>query len=101
MSKALEFKPDELSKAYEAKRPLYESFTAKLYELMKDLLLTHDISVPQIESRTKTTESFVGIVRREGEKYVDPFEDLTDISGIRIIAYYLEDVEKIGEIIRS
>jgi ppGpp synthetase/RelA/SpoT-type nucleotidyltranferase len=101
MNKALEFKPEELSKAYEAKRPLYESFTAKLYELMKDLLLTHDISVPQIEFRTKTTESFVGKALREGKKYVDLFEDLTDISGIRIIAYYLEDVEKIGEIIRT
>lgn len=92
--------PEEWAKVYAEKRPIFESFTMKLHELIKDLLRTNDIDVAQIECRTKTMKSFCDKVQRIGKDYDNPLVELTDLSGIRIIAYYLEDVDKIGEILK-
>ena len=92
---------DKWAKVYEKKRPMYEVFTTKLYELIKELLRTHNINVAQIEHRTKTVESFKEKIQRGGKSYDDPLVQLTDLSGIRIIAYYLEDVGKIGEMLKN
>ena len=92
---------DKWAKVYEEKRPMYEAFTMKLYELIKELLRTYNINVAQIEHRTKTVESFKEKLQRGEKSYDDPLVQLTDLSGIRIIAYYLEDVGKIGEMLKN
>jgi putative GTP pyrophosphokinase len=92
--------PEEWVKAYEEKRSLYANFTAKLHKLFEDLLHTHGIEVAQIESRTKAPESFREKIQRSGTSYDAPLVQLTDLSGIRIIAYYLQDVDKIGAMIK-
>ena len=88
------------AKVYAGKRSLYENFTTKLHELIGDLLGMADIDVAQIEYRTKTVESFTEKMQRQGKDYDDPLLQVTDLSGIRIIAYYLEDVDKIGEMLK-
>jgi ppGpp synthetase/RelA/SpoT-type nucleotidyltranferase len=67
---------------------------------MIDLLHSDGIDVIQIESRAKSVESFVEKLRLKGEKYENPLEDVTDLVGLRIITYYLEDVESAADLVR-
>lgn len=95
------YSPEKWTKAYVEKRPTYQVFTTKVYGLIKDLLKTNDIDVAQIEYRTKTLESFKEKISRGGKSYNNPLVQVTDLSGIRIITYYLEDAEKIGAMLRK
>lgn len=80
-------------------RPLHEAFTHKLKTLVEDLLRDAGIEYAQIEARTKTVESFVSKIQRKGERYSDPIADVTDLTGLRVIAYYREDVPVICELL--
>jgi len=93
--------PEEWGKIYKEKHATYEQFTNKLHDLIQELLGKNDIEVAQIEPRTKKVQSFVDKIRKEGKDYDDPLKQITDLVGIRIIGYYREDVEKIGEIIEK
>ena len=53
-----------------------------------------------MESRAKTVESFKGKVEREDKDYTDPLNEITDLSGVRIISYYNSDVDEISNLIR-
>src|SRR3954447_1273251 len=91
---------ERLSADYRSNRSRYEAFTARLEALVCVILETHDIEVFAIDPRTKTQESFDKKIRREEKagRY-DVFGDVTDLSGIRIIAYLQEDCSKICSII--
>lgn len=95
------FDPEESAQAYAKMRPAYVAFTEKLYGLINDLLETHNIDVAQIEHRTKTVDSFREKITRSGKTYEKPLVQVNDLSGIRIIAYYLEDVERLGAMLRE
>jgi ppGpp synthetase/RelA/SpoT-type nucleotidyltranferase len=58
------------------------------------------IDVAKIESRTKTTESFCEKALSEDKLYTDPFKDITDTVGIRIICFFDHDVERVCQEIR-
>ncbi|MCK4476216.1 MAG: hypothetical protein KAU16_05765 [Methanophagales archaeon] len=92
--------PQEWRNIYKGRYHTYEDFTNKLQNLISVLLQEHKVDA-QIESRTKSIESFVEKIQREGKNYHSPLEEITDLVGIRIIAYYKEDVDKIGEIIKT
>ncbi len=91
--------PEEWGIAYKKELSRYEKFTNKLKNLIIELLQKHNIEIAQIESRTKSVESFVEKIKRKD--YSNPLEEITDLVGIRIITYYKEDVDKIGEIIKK
>lgn len=93
--------PEDYKNSFENKSRFYEELTLEFYELIKKLLEKKGIEVVKIESRTKSIKSFYEKIQREGKKYSDPLKEITDLSGIRIITYYLEDVETIGKIIRE
>ena len=77
---------------------LYEKFTKKVQDLIYELLKQTEIEIENISSRVKTLESFEGKLQRKN--YKDPFREMTDLSGVRIILYYKEDIDKLGEIIK-
>ena len=77
--------------------PLYESFTYKLHMLLGELIKKEVISIAQAEYRTKTVESFLGKIRRKN--YVEPFLEMKDLSGIRIVTYYHDDVLRVADLI--
>jgi ppGpp synthetase/RelA/SpoT-type nucleotidyltranferase len=64
--------------------------------------LTRDLGtfIDKIEFRAKTVESFIGKLERKSYKYQDPFKEITDFAGVRIITFYQDSVPKIVEIIR-
>ena len=77
----------------------HTSFTTMLYELMKSLLETLDVKYHTIECRTKTIESLEEKVGRKNIK--DTQKEITDISGIRIILYYVEDIDKVVDLVKN
>lgn len=91
--------PEKWVGLFKEKYGLFEAFTERLEDLFRDLL--QNIDVVQIDSRTKTIDSFTGKLQREGKNYNNPIEEITDLVGIRIICYYLEDVDKVGNIIKE
>lgn len=89
----------ESVRQYAIKKPLQADFTAKIVELLKALLHAQNIDTHLIESRTKDLDSFKEKISRVSKKYLHPLKDITDLSGIRIIVYYEEDLNKISELI--
>lgn len=80
-------------------RPLYEAFVPRLHNLLKELIDNARIPVDHIEHRVKTLESFLEKIERK--IYNDPFDQIKDFAGVRIIAYYQDDVDKVTQIIRK
>ncbi|MEU0881171.1 hypothetical protein ABZ345_21395 [Lentzea sp. NPDC005914] len=80
-------------------RPSYEAYEKKLRELVIEILMHAGIDVFQVEGRVKTPDSFEEKIQRKAGKYADPLSDMTDLVGLRVIAYYLEDVDRIVELL--
>jgi putative GTP pyrophosphokinase len=92
----------ELAALYGSLRPMYEAFTINMEHLLETLLKSQNIEYLRIEPRTKTIESFAGKVShpsKEG-KY-ERVDHITDLSGLRIIAYYQKDVSAICKLIEE
>ena len=70
-------------------------------EAVEDLLHKHAVEFAQVESRTKKKKSFLEKVQRKGKDYENPLLEITDLVGIRVVAYYKEDVDRIGKILKE
>lgn len=92
--------PDAIA-AYEAERPLYEAMAGRIKMLLQDLLSAGKIDFHVIESRAKTTVSFSEKMNRSGKNYIDPLQEMTDLCAGRIILYYIDDVEKVSDLIKK
>jgi ppGpp synthetase/RelA/SpoT-type nucleotidyltranferase len=58
------------------------------------------IDLNAMEARIKREDSLAGKLRRKGSKY-QSLRDITDILGVRLIAFYNEDVDRIAAITES
>src|ERR1017187_579774 len=85
----------EAVKSYETIRPTHTLFVDSLRALLLQLLSATDIDYAAIEGRTKTVESFQEKAMREGKDYLDPLHEMTDLAGVRIIAYHSRDLDGI------
>jgi len=92
---------DECVLAFEARRPTQARFTGKLEALIRDLMGANNISLHLAESRTKDVQSFRDKASRPTKAYDNPLDEITDLSGVRIIAYYQDEVDEIGGIIEA
>lgn len=82
-------------------RPTYVQFARKLQELISEFLQLHGIDYHAMECRAKSQESFFEKIQRPGKRYKDPLKELPDLAGLRIIAYYPDDIVRIREILRE
>lgn len=100
-----ELSPQQWGARYSAYRDWYEWQTERLEGRMIALLGSVGIDVFNVESRTKEVKSFVGKIeaRNSGKeaKFADPLREVTDLVGVRVITYYLEDVDAVGEVIQN
>jgi len=79
--------------------PKYKRLGENLREAFKDFLRDAGIDVLEVICRIKDFDSFWDKVQRKN--YEDPFQEVEDICGIRIICFYPSDLEKISQIIRT
>jgi putative GTP pyrophosphokinase len=78
--------------------PLYEAYTKKIEELIKALLEESNTQVHSVTSRTKEIDRFSEKVKREGKGY-KKLSDVTDLSGVRIICYFADQVDTVAKLI--
>lgn len=87
-------------KEYGRNLTLYGQFTNKVAELLKELLNEHNLKVHSVTCRIKTEESLENKLLGSKDKY-ECLEDITDVSGIRIITYFEDEVDKIANMINE
>ena len=90
---------DKMKQEFDHKIVNYEKLGSELKKSIEGLLLDANIDYYDVDYRIKSCESFKEKIERKNYKH--PFEEILDICGIRIICFYLSDIEKINEIIRS
>jgi ppGpp synthetase/RelA/SpoT-type nucleotidyltranferase len=78
--------------------PSYEAFSLRIHALLEELLKTNKIPFSQIEHRAKTLRSFMNKLERK--KYENPFTDIKDLAGIRVITYYQDDLKRLLEVLQ-
>lgn len=90
---------NHLIKKYFKQVPDYVSFGESLVKVIKNLLHESNISFLSTEYRVKNVEQFIEKINRKN--YQQPFEEMTDICGVRVICYFHRDVEQIISLIKN
>lgn len=79
--------------------PKYELLGKFIVFILENQLQLNGIDYLSVTHRTKTKEGvYEKIIRKS---YKDPFNDLMDFSGVRVILYFESDIEKVSSIIES
>lgn len=89
----------ELKEDFDKKRLIYKRFLDKFQKLVVELLEREERKFHATEARVKDWDSFSEKISRKN--YTDPFKEMPDIAGMRIIAYYADDIEIIRELLNS
>lgn len=87
-------------KEYDQRCKTFEAFTEELKKLIDNLLKESGIRVLSVESRTKNIESLKKTLAKK-EKKVAVLNDIPDISGLRIITFFADDVDSVADIIET
>lgn len=85
---------------FQLERGTYSLLAEKVSGLLLDLLKSQRIDHVQIEHRAKSISSLKDKLERKGGEYTC-LKDVTDLAGVRIILYYTEDVDRVGDLIRQ
>lgn len=87
---------------YAKRQPIYEAFTKSTSTLLETLVNSESIDFHVIEMRTKDARSLSEKITRDGKQgRYHALSDITDLSGVRIIAHIQSDCDKIGSLISS
>ena len=78
--------------------PVFSQMAENIPEKLKDFFAEAGIIVAAVEHRVKAEDSLEGKLVRKGGKYKSIF-DLTDIIGIRVITFYIDDVDKVATVL--
>lgn len=78
----------------------YKALEVQLRHYFLSLFEDKEIEM-QIESRTKTLDSVQEKILRQDKHYRYPLHEITDFVGLRLICYYLEDIDKVGEVLKN
>jgi len=90
LAQAGEFYDDNFSRA--------RHFCDEMRKLVETLIASEGINIHSVSGRVKERDSF--LKKCEKDKYSD-VEQITDLVGVRVITYILEDVEKVCKLIEN
>ena len=84
-----------ISRYVTEQQPIYKSFAGKVQELIYSILKANGITPHSVTFREKSPSSLMEKIQREGKSYENPLSEITDLAGVRIITYFISDVDKI------
>ena len=90
---------DNTMQWYGHARPMYEGLTKTVCDTLEKLIKDKNIDCLSVTGRTKSLESLAEKLQRK--EYVNPVEEITDLSGVRVTVYIESDVEKISKLVRK
>jgi ppGpp synthetase/RelA/SpoT-type nucleotidyltranferase len=91
---------EQLLAEFDEAVPRYRALSRKIAGALAASCKREKIHIHAIDQRVKSRDSLVLKINRPGASY-DTLQDLTDISGVRVITYYASDVDKVAELIQQ
>ena len=79
--------------------PLHERLTESVVNILENLINNHGADYLAVSGRTKNKDAALEKIKRKG--YRKPSEQLTDLSGIRVIVYFESDVQVVSKLIEG
>lgn len=98
MKQELDGHSQKLLEQYKTLRPLYEEIAEVIPEKIKEFFAESGVVVAAIEHRVKEEKSLAGKLMLKGGKYQSIY-DITDIVGMRVITFYIDDVDKVASVL--
>ncbi len=98
---------EEAARWYDQHISAHRDFTTQVARLLEDFLSRSGVPVEAVASRTKTRDSFLAKCVKPAPddptalKYDAPWQQITDVSGIRVTTLLLDTVPLIEGVIRS
>lgn len=80
---------------YRDNLPRFREVEIQVRDMLKRTLSEAGLLVAALESRIKEYDSLAGKLELKGQKY-SSLADLTDILGLRVITFYIDDVDKVA-----
>ncbi len=88
----------ELLMQYRQLLPIYEQMVEVIPEKLKEFFADAGFIIAAVEHRVKTEASLAGKLQLKGSKY-NSIHDVTDVVGIRVITFYVDDVDKVASVL--
>jgi len=85
----------------------YDKCLVSIARALEEHVIDNLTNVPRIDrvaARAKEIDSFIGKANKEAggvKKYTDPLNQIQDQIGVRIVTFYLDDVDVVSEIIEG
>jgi putative GTP pyrophosphokinase len=92
-------KNPEIIKDFLEQKNDYEQLCAEIAYILKKKFAAVNIEVSSVSYRAKTLKSFLEKIERK--TYENPFEELTDFAGVRVVYLYQNDLPEIESIIKK
>jgi ppGpp synthetase/RelA/SpoT-type nucleotidyltranferase len=90
---------------YQRVRPLYESFTIVVQDILGEALRGAEVKAATIEARAKSLESFGDKAAEPSDsnaevpKYPNPIGQIMDLAAARVITFFLNTIEEVDRVI--
>jgi len=96
---------EKVTRGFQNRMPLYEQLEEEALFILKQALDQLNIKVHSVPSRVKRLDSFLNKFQRkqlENPKELEnPFEEIRDVVGLRVVCLFLSDIALIGKLIRN
>ena len=89
---------DQIMTQYDERFAEHGRFAERLAGLLRHLVDAAEIKIHSVTYRVKERESFAQKLTA-GERLYTSIEDITDISGVRVITYFPDDVDQVSDLV--
>lgn len=90
---------NNLKSDYDKKQELYNQVKDTAKFILSQVINGQKIKYHSLTSRIKSFDSFIDKIRRK--KIKNPFDEIHDVVGLRIVCLFLDDIQALGDIIKN